>query len=290
MRIGIITDSTCDLPEAILKRYHIHVVPLRITIGNKVFRDWEDIQPIALYQQMLGDKVMPRTSPPTVEDFYGMYQKLAKEYDVIISVYLSSKLSQTFAHAQQAVTELALEKRVVMIDSLYTNATVAEMLFSIARDIESGIRDVDSIVAELMRIRDNIINFYSPDSLKWLVAGGRLNPVRAAVGNLLNVRPYISIINGEVVNQGTLRRKQVLAGMVEKLEESFHDTAIRLTFCTAGLRPAIVQEFQQLCKKSSLHIANGRIQMIGSVIGSHLGPNSVGVTAYPESGLLFDIE
>lgn len=289
MKIGIVTDSTCDLPKTILERHRIHVVPLRITIDDVSFLDWEEIQPVALYQQMLGDKIMPRTSPPTIEDFYLAYQKLAKEYDIIFSVYVSSKLSDTFAHAEQAVLELGIQDRVVMIDSLYTNATVAEMLFSISRDIQSGLHNIDDIITEVVRIRDNVINFYSPDSLKWLVAGGRLSPVRAAIGNLLNVRPYISVINGEVINQGTMRRKQVLKAMVEKLEESFRDTPIRLTFGTAGLRPTVVHEFQKLCKDSMLNIANGRIQMIGCVIGSHLGPNSVGVTAYPESGALFDI-
>lgn len=289
MKIGIVTDSTCDLPKAILERHRIHVVPLRITIDDVSFLDWEEIQPVALYQQMLSDKIMPRTSPPTVEDFYLAYQKLAKAYDIIFSIYISSKLSDTLAHAQQAVVELGLQDRVVMIDSLYTNATVAEMLFSISRDIQNGLHDINNIITEVMRIRDNVINFYSPDSLKWLVAGGRLSPIRAAIGNLLNVRPYISVINGEVINQGTMRRKQVLKTMVNKLEESFRDTPIRLTFGTAGLRPAIVHEFQKLCKNSMLNIANGRIQMIGCVIGSHLGPNSVGVTAYPESGALFDI-
>lgn len=289
MKIGIVTDSTCDLPKAILERHHIHVVPLRISIDDAVFRDWQDIEPVALYQQMLSDDIMPRTSPPTVEDFYQTYEKLAKDYDIIFSVHLSSKLSDTFTHAQQAMVELGLQNRMVMIDSLYTNTAQAEMLFTISRYIHNGVHDAETIMAEVTRIRDNLINFYSPDSLKWLVAGGRLNPVRAMLGNMLNVRPYISVINGEVVNQGTMRRKNVLTVMVEKLEESFQDTPVRLTFATAGLRPAVVTEFQKLCKKSKLNIAHGRIQMIGCVIGAHLGPNSVGVSAYPESGTLFDI-
>lgn len=289
MKIGIVTDSTCDLPQAILERHRIHVVPLRITIDDVVFRDWEEIKPVMLYQQMLGDKVIPRTSPPTIEDFYLSYKKLAQEYDVIFSVCISSKLSDTLAHAQQAVVELGLQNRVIMIDSLYTNAAQAEMLFTISRYITNGCYDVETIIAEIMRIRDNLINFYSPDSLKWLVAGGRLNPVRAMIGNVLNVRPYISVINGEVINQGTMRRTNILSTMVDKLEESFRDTPIHLTFATAGLRPAIVNEFQKICQKSKLNIAHGRIQMIGCVIGSHLGPNSVGVSAYPKSGTLFDI-
>lgn len=283
MKIGIVTDSTCDLPNEILLRYHIASIPLRVILEEKIFRDWRDIQPIELYNKMLAGGAMPQTTPPSITDFCNVYERFLRDYDKLISVHLSSKISDTYERARMAVEELGAADKIIVMDSTHVNAVMAEMVLAIARDIENNVQDLRTILSEVIRIRDTALTLYSPDSLKWLVEGGRLNPVTAMMGGMLNIRPFLSIENGDIVVESRQRRNRTLEVFIDKLEQRFGTQPIRLTLTIAGLQPDIMHNFQRLCDKSQLNISKGRVQMLGAVIGAHLGPGTVGVTAYPES-------
>lgn len=289
MRIGIITDSTCDLPQDILLRYHIATVPLRVLIGNEEWRDWRDIFPFDIYPRMAGEEAaLPRTSPPSVEDFCTIYRRFLKQYDVIFSVHLSGKVSETFERSRLAAAELNASDRIIGIDSYHVNAVVAEMVLSIARDIDEGIGDIDAILAEIVRIRESAISLYSPHSLKWLVEGGRISALGAMMGNLLSIRPIVGMVDGVVARRGIVRRSQAIPELISKAEKAFGTLPIRLTISIAGYSPTVVETFKRLCHESKLNIIKGRVQMIGPVIGSHLGPDTVGLTAFPDNQAVFD--
>lgn len=283
MKIGIVTDSTCDLPKEVLLRYHIASVPLRVVLENDVLRDWRDIQPLELYDKMLAGVAMPQTTPPSLENFFNVYERFLRDYDKIISIHLSSKISDTYKRACMAVDELGVADRIIVIDSTHVNAVMAEMVLAVARDIENNVQDLRTILSEVTRIRDTALTLYSPDSLKWLVEGGRLSRARAMMGNMLNIRPFLSINKGEIFIESRQRRNHTLEMFIEKLEERFDSQPIRVTFTIAGLQPETMNDFQRLCHQSSLNVTQGRMQMLGPVIGSHLGPGTLGVTAYPES-------
>lgn len=283
MKIGLVTDSTCDLPNEILLRYHIATVPLRVVLENDILRDWRDIQPIELYEKMLAGVAMPQTTPPSITDFCNVYERFLRDYDKIISIHLSSKISDTYERACMAVDALEVADRIIVIDSTHVNAVMAEMVLAMARDIENDVQDLRTILSEVTRIRDTALTLYSPDSLKWLVEGGRLNPVTAMMGGMLNIRPFLSMQNGEIIVESRQRRNRTLEIFIDKLEQRFDTQPIRITLTIAGLQPDTMNHFQKLCNRSKLNITQGRVQMLGAVIGAHLGPGTVGVTAYPES-------
>lgn len=288
MSIGIITDSACDLPSEVLLQHNIISVPLQVIINGEAQRDWLDIAPAQLYQRMLVDGIMPETSPPSIDDLLMCYETALERHDKVIAVHVSHQLSETYLRAQQAINTLEAQDRVLMIDSQHINAAVAEILLALAESIARGEGDIHVLAQEAIHIRDTAHSLYVPHSLKWLVAGGRLSPVRAAVGNMLNIRPFISITNGVVVNEGTARKHKVMDSLIERLEGYFADRPIRLTFTSAGVQSEALEEFQHRLAESYLNIANARLQMIGPAIGAHLGPHTIGATAYPvEDEILF---
>lgn len=288
MSIGIITDSTCDLPPEVLLQHNIISVPLQVIIYGAAQRDWLDIEPDNLYQQMLVDGIMPQTSPPSIDDLLMCYETALERHDTVIAVHVSHKISETYTRAKQAIRTLEAEDRVLMIDSQHVNAAIAEIVLALAESIARGENNINVLMQEALYIRNTARSLYVPHSLKWLVAGGRVSPVRAALGNMLNIRPFVSMTDGLVKTEGTARRNKVMDSLVRRLEGYFADKPIRLTFTSAGTLPVELSNFQQRLHKSHLNVMSARLQMIGPAIGSHLGPSTIGATAYPvEDEILF---
>lgn len=288
MSIGIITDSTCDLPPEVLLQHNIISVPLQVILEGEARRDWLDIEPAQLYHHMLVDGIMPETSPPSIDDLLMCYETALERHDKLIAVHVSHQLSETYRRAQQAIHTLEAEDRVLMVDSQHVNAAIAEIVLALAESIARGEDDIHVLEQEALHIRNTARSLYVPHSLKWLVAGGRLSPVRAAFGNVLNIRPFISVTDGLVASEGTARKNKVMDSLVQRLEGYFADKPIRLTFTSAGALPVALEDFQQRLQESYLNVVNARLQMIGPAIGSHLGPSTIGATAYPvEDEILF---
>lgn len=287
MRIGIVTDSTCDLPAATLLRLGVAAVPLRVTLGKKVHRDWRDIDPAALYGQMESSDVMPTTSPPDTEDFITVYDRYLSAYDTIISVHISGALSETIDRAREAVAELGAEDRIEVVDSRQATAPLAEMVIEAATQASEG-ADLDQILWYLNRIRDSIYTLICPDSLKWLRAGGRIGQTKMMMGNLLGVRPVITLKDGAVEETGRTRHGNMIRAMVSRLDERFAGMPIHLTLFYTGQDRDSVEELKVAAEEAGLDIVSGRVQLLGPVIGSHLGPRTLGLCAYPEIISIFE--
>lgn len=287
MRVGIVTDSTCDLPAATLLRLGVAAVPLRVRIGEQVHRDWRDIEPAALYEQMESNGVMPVTSPPDAEDFVLVYERYLAAYDVIISVHLSGALSETVARAREAVALLGAEDRITVVDSRQATAPLAEMVIEAATQAADG-ADLDQILWHINRMRDSLYTLICPDSLKWLLAGGRIGRTQLVMGNLFGVRPIITIDDGAVVPAGRTRHGATISTLVSKLTERFVDIPIHLTLFFAGQDRDSLEQLKRATEEAGLDIVSGRVQLLGPVIGSHLGPRTLGLCAYPEIVSIFE--
>lgn len=284
MKIGIVTDSACDLPREILLSRNIASVPLKVIIDNHILEDWRDIHPVRLYERMLNKRSMPRTSPPTIEDFVKIYERYLQHYDVIFSVHLSSYLSYTLAQARIAVETLNANNRIILLDSLSISAGMAEIVLMIADKIAAGVEDIGDIRAEAKRIRDSIVLRYAPASLKWLVAGGRLGTVQATINNVLQLRPLLTLKEGQSARAGMVNRHRTLIAMVTSFEKIFAGSSVNVVFSSAGFMPEVTAEAQELLAQSSLRINRARMQVIGPAIGAHLGPQTIGLLAYPATG------
>lgn len=280
MKIGIVTDSTCDLPQQILKKYPILCIPLHVDIAGKILQDWETITPTTLYPRMLEEEIIPETGAPPLDRFIALYQQALNSYDVIFSVHISSQVSRTHKCAHEAIEALGLRDRVIFINTSAFNATLANIVLELAHHIMRGVVDLEFLLQEALHIRDSSVALYAPHSYQWLVTGKYISGARAMVENMRNTRPILQVRNGELQQVTTVPRHEVMQALVEELEQNFGRLPISLTFTTAGIMPVAQVEFQKVVQASQLRVVKARIQMIGAAIGAHLGPSAIGATAF----------
>ncbi|MBS3967690.1 MAG: DegV family protein [Truepera sp.] len=282
MPVGIVTDSTCDLPAARLLKLGVAAVPLRIIIGDEVYRDWRDVEPGTLYRWMLEQGVVPQVTPPEVADFTAVYRRYLSAYDEIISIHHASTLSDTLERAVQAALELGASKRIHHLDSYSSGAALAELVMAAARQAANGATAAQVIdVAE--QIRERIYTLLTPASLEWLELAEGISRSQAWLSKLFRLRPIFSLQDGELVLAGSVRQSQVTQALIRQLQERFDGEPLQITLAVAGREYQRVDQLRAALSASSIKLSRGRVQLLGPQLGAYLGPGTLAVCAYPTS-------
>ena len=192
---AIVLDSTADLPDAADRFPNWRVVPLYVRFGDESLRDGVDIDATEFYERLRSSSVFPTTSQPTPGDFLACYQELGA-YERIFSLHLSARVSGTFASAEAAAAEVG-HRVVRAIDTETASASIAMLALAIQRRLERGTSDeeVEALVDRYRRERGLL---FTVDTLEFLQRGGRIGKAAAFAGTLLQVKPILSIRDGEV--------------------------------------------------------------------------------------------
>lgn len=281
-RIALITDSTCDIPNDLLAKYDIDLVPLFIIWGTEEFRDRLDIQPEQFYRRLVEDARYPTTAQPTPEHFAAAYraaqQKGAEE---IVVVTLSSAMSGTFGSAQQAANMVDIPVHVV--DAKGPTMTVGWQVLAAARMREAG-GDAVAMVAAAARARASMAQFVCLDTVEYLYKGGRIGGATRLISSLLNIKPliYIDHAMGIVEAAGRARtRKRALAALYEKF---FQQLDTSKTLRVAVLHGDALEDAQDIAKRIQREFAPAEmlINTTGPVLGVHTGPHAVALCGYTE--------
>jgi DegV family protein with EDD domain len=193
-KIALVTDSTCDLPEEILDKYQVHMLPVNISFGENHYLDKITITPDQFYKMLNDAPEYPKSSQVNEKSFVNLYSHLASHYDSIIAVNLSDKLSGTFHTSQKAAQIVSKEfgKPITVINSKSLSGSVGLIVLRIAEAIKEGYPH-DQIVkmAEKWVIDTKIL--VTVLTVKYLVRGGRLSYTKGLISRLLNISPIISI-------------------------------------------------------------------------------------------------
>jgi len=211
--IALVTDSSCDLPESVIQRYNIHVVPLRIYLGDTEYVDRVTIQPRAFYQKLRETGLFPRTSQPAPGDFLRVYRKLAQTHKSIISIHLSGRLSGTFSSAQRAAQEVS-GVPIAVLDGSTVSVALGLIVEQTAQAIEKGLSHAE-IVRLAKDLREKVRIYATVPTMKYLIHGGRVGRLKGLVSRLLHVRPLIAITPEGVAT--VVGKAFSLRGMVRKL-------------------------------------------------------------------------
>jgi DegV family protein with EDD domain len=206
MTIKIVTDSTVDLPAALIKELDVAVVPEYLLFGDQVLRDHIDISEDEFYERLLNGTVHPKTSQPTPHDFAKVYNSLSREADGIISIHLSSKLSGTYSSAVQGKNLISAACQIELIDSQTVSIALGLAVIQAAKMAKSGM-DLKQIVSKLGRIMANVHILMLFDTLKYLAKGGRIGKAKALLGSLLNIKPLLTVKDGELVPSNQVRTR-----------------------------------------------------------------------------------
>jgi DegV family protein with EDD domain len=272
---AIVLDSTADFPEGPRRFPNMRTVPLYVRFGDESYRDGVDILPDEFYARLATAPDLPTTSQPTPADFAATYEELGG-YERVLSLQLSSTLSGTFTSAETAAASLD-DGRVRVIDTRSVSAAVTILALAIQRRLDRGTSDeeVDALV-EAFTARHRIL--FTVDSLECLARGGRIGRAAALAGNLLQVKPILTIVDGEVVPLKNVRGGQkAFAEFRALLEAETPDTpTLRLAVAHAAA-PERLERLRALVAdarpQGQLDVATS----LGAVVGTHAGPGTVGL-------------
>jgi DegV family protein with EDD domain len=271
MAVKIVTDSTADLPHLLAKELGITVVPLYVRFGEEVFLDRVDMSEDEFYQKLEKTSVHPSTVQPGPQDFLNVYRKLAPKADGILSIHISSKLSGTCNSALMAKDMLGKGCPVEVIDSEMVTMGLGLLAIAAANMAKKG-ESLEKITKEIKKTVHKIHVLALFDTLKYLLLGGRIGKAKALLGSILNVKPMLTLKDGEVVPAGQVRTR---AKGIDKLIE-FGQNAKNIQDL-AVVHSTTPHEAQNLAKELGPTFDRKRIRMsrIGPTLGVHMGPGAL---------------
>ena len=270
-KIALVTDSTCDLPQSVVKDKNITVIPLNVHFGEETFLDGIDLQSNEFFEKLSTSEIHPQTSQPSVGRFVETYNDLLKKHDSILSLHISSKLSATYNSALQAQKEIGNEN-IKVIDSMNGTLGLGAIVHHIA-DLNQKGESFENLVKEAEKIIPNAIFMGLVPTLEYLAKGGRIGKARAFMGSLLKIKPILSAVDGEIQSVGKART--LIKGMDFIVDEMKNRKISKLFIVHANH-----EERANLLKEKTKDLIDPKdviIAEFGPVVGTHLGPGAFGV-------------
>jgi DegV family protein with EDD domain len=270
--IKIVTDSTSDLPPELAAQWEITVIPCLVHFGQETFREGVDISRSEFYRRLEVGPGLPTTSSPGPGVFENVYRQLTAQTDQIISIHLSSKLSGVY-NAARLGAEGIEGAEIAVVDGDTVSMGLGWLAVIASRAARTGL-SLPEIVRLLEATRSRARVFALVDTLEYLRRGGRVGRLIAALSALLDVKPMISVERGDVVPLGRVRsRRKAVAQLVSLVEGlgPLADLAV-LHSNAPQAAGAFADQLAAFCPREQMVIAE-----VGTVIGTHVGPNGLGV-------------
>ena len=269
---AIVVDSTADFPEAPQRFANWRVVPLYVLFGDESYRDYEELSPAEFYARLRTAPELPTTSQPTPGDFLAAYEQLSS-YDRIYSLHLSSALSGTYQSAVTAAAEL--DDKVRVVDSEAASAAVAMLGLAIQRRLDRGTTDeeIDELIRRYKRDAGLI---FTVDTLEYLRRGGRIGRASAWAGQLLHVKPILTI-EREVVPLKRVRGNQkAMQEFVNAFTSTTKDTPTLKVGIAHADAPERAEQLRKMVRAERNQAEVEIVTTLGAVLGTHAGPGTVG--------------
>jgi DegV family protein with EDD domain len=273
MGVRVVTDSACDLPDDLIERNGIGVVPLTIRFGNEELIDRKELSTDEFWRRLADSDVLPETSAPSAGAFEGAFRRLIEDGATgIICINLSSKLSATMQSAQVAAQAVQADCPVVVIDSLMVSMGLGSLCLTAARRAADG-DSLESIVANVTDRRNRSKLYGALDTLEFLKKGGRVGNARALLGTMLAIKPVLEVRDGVVEEAGKVRtRSKALRLLVDRVKEGPFEN-LSVLHGNAPDVDELLDLLEPLAARDQIVVGQ-----IGPVIGTHAGPRVIGVT------------
>lgn len=270
---AIVLDSTADFPDAPQRFPNWRVVPLYVRFGAESFKDYVELGPSDFYERLRAAPEPPTTSQPTPADFLTTYEELS-QYERIYSLHISGDLSGTYNSATSAASELGGNK-VRTVDTGTASAAVAMLGLAIQRRLDHGTDDekIDALVSGYTRDAGLL---FTVDTLEYLRRGGRIGRAKAWAGNLLHVKPILTI-QREVVPLKRVRGNQKA---MQFFVDEFTSRTVDVPTLHVGIAhadaPERARQLEKMVRNERPQATIDLITDLGAVVGTHAGPGTVG--------------
>jgi len=271
---AVVIDSTADFPEAQQRFANWRMVPLYVRFGEDSRKDYVEMGPEEFYARLRTAPELPTTSQPTPGDFAAAYGEL-DAFERIYVLTIASRLSGTNQSARAAAAEYG--ERVRVIDTGTASAAIAMLGLAIQRRLERGTTDeeIEELVA---RYKRDASLLFTVDTLEFLQKGGRIGRAAAFAGNLLHIKPILTIKDGEVL---PVKRVRGNAKAVQEFRAAFEQTTQDSASVRVGIAAADAPERVETMKRLVADVRPlAQIEVattLGAVVGTHAGPGTVGL-------------
>ena len=289
MNFGIVSDSSCDLPESYVQTEQVEIVSFYLSFdGEEYYREGKEISIPEFYQRMAENPdCFPKTSMPSIQDYVGAFLSFVKKGLPVLCICLSRKLSgslQAAVNAKQVVEEQFQGARIEVVDSCLATA-LQGMLVKNAVEMRNAGKTLDEAAEALRSLRQSGHIFFTTDDLKYLEHGGRIGKVASVAGSVLKIKPLIQFYDGELGSAELCRgRKKSLQKIIDKMESYIQDLKIEpedyFLVTGVGLWVPEYDEFKMRLRErlgtSGFRVREWEDIQIGATIGVHTGPYPLG--------------
>lgn len=280
MAIKIVTDSTSYISDEYIKKYDINIVSLNVIINGVSSREI-DIENEVFYEEIKNSKEIPKSSQPIPEEMLNTFREIVEDGDSIVGIFLSSKMSGTYSNANM-IKDMILEDypdaEIHILDSKTNCMQMGFAVIEAARTASEG-KSINEVINAANHVINNSRFLFTPETLEYLKKGGRIGGAAALFGNVLQIKPILTVVNGETsVFKKVRTRKKAIEEIVKTVLEEIE---------AKGLGDIVVHHIN--CQEDGLKLAKALenklgkkvdIQSIGPVIGVHVGPGSIGIAYY----------
>jgi DegV family protein with EDD domain len=270
---AIVVDSTADFPDASRRYPNWRIVPLYVRFGDESFRDYVELGPEEFYERLRSSPAGPRTSQPTPGDFQSVYAELGA-YERVYSLHIAGRLSGTVESARAAASELG--ERVRVVDTETASAAIAILGLALQRRLEAGTTD-EALEGVIERHRRASQLVFTVDTLDYLARGGRIGRAAAWAGELLNVKPILTIRDGEVIPLKRVRgNRRAFLEFVAAFEAGSDDGPSLRTAIAHADAPERAEALSTMVRRTRPRAELELVTTLGPVLGAHAGPGTVG--------------
>lgn len=276
----LITDSSCDLPQAMTEELDIIVVPLTFSIGGKEYSNYLDgreMPPADFYNKIRAGETAT-TSAVNMDTFFKLMEPILQSGKDILYLAFSSGLSNTCNAAMMSVRELSEkypDRKIFAVDSLAASMGEGLLVYHAAMQRNAG-KGIEEVYDWLMNNRLRLCHWFTVDDLNHLKRGGRISATTALVGTMLGIKPVLHVDDeGHLINVGKVRGRQAsLAALVDHMEKTVEKPQEQVVFISHGDSFSDAQKVADMVR-SKMNVKDVVINNIGPVIGAHSGPGTI---------------
>ncbi len=278
-RIAVVTDSVAMLPESLARELNIRVVPIVLTIGDRTYRDGIDLATQEFYRLLRTSEELPTTAAPSVGEFLRVFEEALNDAEAVVAVHVSSELTSVYKFALMAAGQIP-GGRVHVVDS--QSATMAQGFVALAAARAARARaDLETVLAAAEDVRSRVRFFAFLETLEYLRRGGRVNGAVAMMGNAIQLKPIVHIVEGQIAAIARPRtRRKATQAMLDLMSSEVGDRPVRAAVLHAdsfddaeALRRRVADQFDCL----ELHVTE-----LTPVMGTHTGPGLLGLAYHLE--------
>jgi DegV family protein with EDD domain len=274
MKTAVVTDSTAYIPKELRDQWDIYMIPLNVIFGSEAYQEEIDITWSEFYEEVRY-KELPTTSQPPIGQIVNLYEHLAKDYDAVVSIHLSSGISGTF---QGAITASTMVEGIEVLPFDSEISCMVQGFYALeAAEMASRGESPEAILDRLEELKQTARAYFMVDDLAHLQRGGRLSSAQAFIGSLLQVKPLLHFENKVIVPFEKIRtRKKAMKRIVDLLgEDALSGESYQAVIIHANREEEAIEwrdELAQLYPNVDFSIG-----YFGAVIGTHLGEGAMGM-------------